>query len=70
MLHVTDPREHPVFWTSSRALAVANGEPLITSCLTEARDVINRLQTVGWDGVIEEIPSNLIYQLYRVSRTR
>lgn len=68
MLHITDPREHPAL--TRRALAVYDGEPLITSAFSEALDIIERLQTVGGDGVIEEIPTNLIYQLYRVRRTR
>ncbi len=69
MLHITDPREHPVFWTSARALVVYDGEPLITSSIETARDIVARLRTVGADGVIEPIPTNLICPLYRVSRT-
>lgn len=68
MLHISDPREHPAL--TRHALAVYDGEPLITSSIDTARDVVARLQTVGADGMIEPIPTNLICPLYRVRRTR
>lgn len=68
MLSITDPREHPTM--TKQSLSVYDGVDMITSSISMARDVVARLQTVGGDGVIEEIPTNLIYQLYRVRRTR